>query len=161
MREGGKWGTDWHAATLLQCYFCSRPPRGLFNTYPPSPPPPFPIHTKTNNSGTDGYATIKLPSGEQRLVSLACTATIGALGNAQHKNVKHGKAGATRWRGRKPRVRGMAMNSVDHPHGGGRGKVKGRISQTPWGVPTKGHRTRDKGARTNWAIVTSRHKAKH
>lgn len=113
--------------------------------------------------GDDGYATVRLPSGELRLVPLECTATLGVLGNAQHKNIKHGKAGATRWRGRRPHVRGMAMNSVDHPHGGGRGKVKGRISQSPWGVPTKGYRTRNRGRRphrTDWAIVTSRHKAK-
>ncbi|KAK2079635.1 hypothetical protein QBZ16_002030 [Prototheca wickerhamii] len=107
--------------------------------------------------GDDGYALVRLPSGEQRLVSLRCTATIGTLSNPQHKNIKVGKAGGNRWKGRRPRVRGMAMNSVDHPHGGGRGKKKGRISQTPWGVPTKGYRTR-KNERTDWVIVTSRHK---
>lgn len=76
----------------------------------------------------------------------------------QNKNVKLGKAGATRWSGRRPRVRGVAMNPVDHPHGGGRGKSKGRISQTPWGKPTKGYRTRN-SKRTDWAIRVSRHKA--
>lgn len=87
-----------------------------------------------------------------------CMATIGVLSNPQNKNVKLGKAGATRWSGRRPRVRGVAMNSVDHPHGGGRGKSKGRISQTPWGKPTKGYRTRS-NPRTDWAIRMSRHKA--
>jgi large subunit ribosomal protein L2 len=109
--------------------------------------------------GDDGYAVLRLPSGEQRLVLLRCAATVGALSNPQHKNRKLGKAGATRWLGRRPRVRGVAMNAVDHPHGGGRGKSKGRISQTPWGQPTKGHRTRH-APRTDWAIRLSRHKAK-
>ncbi|KAL4856650.1 50S ribosomal protein L2 [Chlorella vulgaris] len=108
--------------------------------------------------GDDGYAVVKLPSGEQRLVLSRCMATIGVLSNPQNKNVKLGKAGATRWSGRRPRVRGVAMNSVDHPHGGGRGKSKGRISQTPWGKPTKGYRTRS-NPRTDWAIRMSRHKA--
>ncbi|PSC73499.1 50S ribosomal L2 [Micractinium conductrix] len=108
--------------------------------------------------GDDGYSVLKMPSGEQRLVLSRCTATIGVLSNPQHKNIKLGKAGATRWAGRRPRVRGMAMNTVDHPHGGGRGKKKGRISQTPWGKPTKGYRTRS-NKRTDWAIRLSRHKA--
>ena len=110
-------------------------------------------------AGDDGYAVLRLPSGEQRLVLSRCMATIGALSNPLHKNTKHGKAGATRWLGRRPRVRGIAMNPVDHPHGGGRGKSKGRISQTPWGKPTKGYRTRH-NPRTDWAIRLSRHKAK-
>ena len=76
----------------------------------------------------------------------------------QNKNVKLGKAGASRWSGRRPRVRGIAMNPVDHPHGGGRGKSKGRISQTPCGKHTKGYRTRN-SKRTDWAIRGSRHKA--
>lgn len=109
--------------------------------------------------GDDGYSVVKLPSGEQRLVLSHCLATIGVLSNPQHKNTKLGKAGAARWLGRKPRVRGIAMNPVDHPHGGGRGKSKGRISQTPWGKPTKGYRTRN-SPRTDWAIRVSRHKAK-
>lgn len=109
--------------------------------------------------GDDGYSLIRLPSGEQRLVLSKCMATIGALGNELHKNVKYGKAGARRWLGRRPRVRGIAMNPVDHPHGGGRGKSKGRISQTPWGKPTKGYRTR-RSTRMEWAIWLSRHKAK-
>lgn len=110
--------------------------------------------------GEKAYAVIKMPSGEQRRVLAACHATIGVLSNPQHKNRKLGKAGARRWLGRRPVVRGMAMNSVDHPHGGGRGKSKGRISQTPWGVPTKGYRTRKDKNRTNPFIHLSRHKAK-
>lgn len=106
--------------------------------------------------GTDGYATIKLPSGEQKLVLLDCMATVGVLSNPQHKNRKLGKAGASRWLGRRPVVRGVAMNAVDHPHGGGRGKSKGRISQTPWGKPTKGYRTRN-NKRTDWTIVKRRY----
>lgn len=109
--------------------------------------------------GDDGYAVVRLPSGEQRLVLLKCMATVGVLSNPQHKNRKHGKAGAKRWLGRRPTVRGVAMNCVDHPHGGGRGKSKGRISQTPWGKPTKGYRTRH-NPRTDWSIRLSRHKAK-
>ena len=109
-------------------------------------------------AGDDGYSVLRMPSGEQRLVLSRCMATIGVLSNPQHKNVKLGKAGATRWAGRRPRVRGVAMNTVDHPHGGGRGKSKGRISQTPWGKPTKGYRTRH-SPRTDWAIRISRHKA--
>lgn len=109
--------------------------------------------------GDDGYSVVKLPSGEQRLVLSRCMATIGVLSNSQNKNIKLGKAGATRWSGRRPRVRGVAMNCVDHPHGGGRGKKKGRISQTPWGKPTKGYRTRN-NPRTDWAIRVSRHKAR-
>ncbi|KAL3146915.1 54S ribosomal protein L2 mitochondrial [Trebouxia sp. C0009 RCD-2024] len=104
------------------------------------------------------YAVVRLPSGEQRSVLSHCTATVGAVSNPQHKNTKLGKAGASRWLGRRPVVRGMAMNPVDHPHGGGRGKRKGRISQTPWGVPTKGFRTR-KTTRTDQYIRLSRHKA--
>lgn len=109
--------------------------------------------------GDDGYAVVRLPSGEQKLVLQRCMATVGVLSNPQHKNRKLGKAGARRWLGRRPRVRGIAMNPVDHPHGGGRGKSKGRISQTPWGVPTKGYKTR-KNSRTDWTIWLSRDKAK-
>jgi large subunit ribosomal protein L2 len=91
------------------------------------------------------YAQIKLPSGEVRMVSLDCKATIGQVGNLEHENVRIGKAGRTRWRGRRPHVRGVAMNPVDHPHGGGEGKSSGgRHPVTPWGVPTKGFKTRVK-----------------
>jgi len=110
--------------------------------------------------GEQAYAVIKLPSGEQRSVLARCTATIGVLSNPQHKNRKLGKAGAARWSGRRPVVRGVAMNSVDHPHGGGRGKSKGRISQTPWGVPTKGYKTRKPRNITDHFIKLSRHKLK-
>jgi large subunit ribosomal protein L2 len=91
------------------------------------------------------YAQVKLPSGEVRMVSLDCKATIGQVGNLEHENVRIGKAGRTRWRGRRPHVRGVAMNPVDHPHGGGEGKSSGgRHPVTPWGVPTKGFKTRVK-----------------
>lgn len=111
-------------------------------------------------AGDKAYAVIKMPSGEQRRVLARCHATIGVLSNPQHKNRKLGKAGARRWLGRRPVTRGVAMNAVDHPHGGGRGKRKGRISQTPWGVPTKGYKTRKSKNRTDAFIHLSRHKIK-
>jgi large subunit ribosomal protein L2 len=89
------------------------------------------------------YGLLKLPSGELRRVLLACKATIGLVGNIDHENISLGKAGRTRWLGRRSKVRGVAMNPVDHPHGGGEGKSSGgRHPVTPWGVPTKGYRTR-------------------
>ncbi len=89
------------------------------------------------------YAHIKLPSGEVRMVHLECYATIGQVSNLDHENVSIGKAGRSRWLGRNPRVRGVAMNPVDHPLGGGEGKTSGgRHPVTPWGVPTKGYKTR-------------------
>ncbi len=92
-----------------------------------------------------GYAQIKLPSGEVRLISLNCKATIGQLGNIGHMGISLGKAGRNIWKGRRPHVRGVAMNPIDHPHGGGEGKSSGgRHPVTPWGVPTKGYKTRDK-----------------
>lgn len=91
-----------------------------------------------------GYALLKLPSGELRQVNIECRATIGQVGNLDHENVSVGKAGRTRWRGRRPRVRGIAMNPVDHPHGGGEGRSKGNHPQTPWGIPTRGYKTRGK-----------------
>ena len=91
------------------------------------------------------YAQIKLPSGEVRMVMLECRATIGQVGNLDHENISIGKAGRNRWRGKRPHVRGVAMNPVDHPHGGGEGKSSGgRHPVTPWGVPTKGYKTRVK-----------------
>jgi large subunit ribosomal protein L2 len=94
-----------------------------------------------------GYAQIKLPSGEVRMVSLRCRATVGQVGNLEHENIRIGKAGRMRWLGRRPHVRGVAMNPVDHPHGGGEGKSSGgRHPVTPWGVPTKGFKTRVKKA---------------
>jgi len=94
----------------------------------------------------DRYALVKLPSSEVRMVLLNCQATIGQLGNAQHENLSLGKAGRTRWQGRRPKVRGVAMNPVDHPMGGGEGRSSGgRHPCSPWGMPTKGYKTRKKG----------------
>jgi len=91
------------------------------------------------------YAQLRLPSGEVRMVLLDCKATIGQVGNVDHENVSLGKAGRKRWLGRRPSVRGVAMNPIDHPHGGGEGKSSGgRHPVSPWGVPTKGYRTRGK-----------------
>jgi large subunit ribosomal protein L2 len=93
------------------------------------------------------FAQIKLPSGEVRMVPLDCRATIGQIGNLGHESIRLGKAGRSRWKGRRPHVRGVAMNPVDHPHGGGEGKSSGgRHPVTPWGVPTKGFKTRVKKA---------------
>jgi large subunit ribosomal protein L2 len=106
----------------------------------------------------DRYALVKLPSGEVRMVLLRCKATIGQLGNVTHENVSLGKAGRNRWKGRRPKVRGVAMNPVDHPMGGGEGRSSGgRHPCTPWGVPTKGYRTR-KNKRTDRYIVKRRTK---
>src|SRR5260221_239439 len=87
-------------------------------------------------------ALVKMPSGEVRKFSIDCMATVGQVGNLDHENETFGKAGRTRWRGIKPTVRGVAMNPVDHPHGGGEGKVKGNHPQTPWAFPTLGKKTR-------------------
>ncbi|MGH8507926.1 MAG: 50S ribosomal protein L2 [Gammaproteobacteria bacterium] len=104
------------------------------------------------------HATLRLRSGEVRKVPLDCRATIGEVGNNEHALRSLGKAGATRWRGIRPTVRGVAMNPVDHPHGGGEGKSSGgRHPVTPWGQPTKGHKTR-KNKRTTGMIVRRRHK---
>ncbi|MEO0348107.1 MAG: 50S ribosomal protein L2 [Pseudomonadota bacterium] len=104
-----------------------------------------------------GYAQLKLRSGELRIVRLECRATIGVVGNADHQNVNYGKAGRKRWLGRRPVVRGVAMNPVDHPHGGGEGKTSGgRHPVTPWGKPTKGKRTRS-NKRTNRLIIKRRY----
>ncbi len=106
----------------------------------------------------DRYALIKLPSSEVRMVLLNCMATVGQLGNVIHENVDLGKAGRKRWLGRRPKVRGVAMNPVDHPMGGGEGRSSGgRHPCTPWGVPTKGYRTR-KNKRTDKFIVKRRSK---
>lgn len=89
------------------------------------------------------YSQIKLPSGEVRLILQDCYATIGQVGNVDHENVNVGKAGRSRWLGKRPKVRGVAMNPVDHPHGGGEGRTSGgRHPVTPWGIPTKGYKTR-------------------
>lgn len=89
-----------------------------------------------------GYVLLRLPSGELRKVWGKCRATIGQVGNQEHENIVIGKAGRSRWMGVRPTTRGVAMNPVDHPHGGGEGRAKGRHPVTPWGVPTKGYRTR-------------------
>ena len=90
------------------------------------------------------YAQVRLPSGEVRMVSIDCMATIGQVGNVDHENITIGKAGRKRWMGIRPTVRGVAMNPVDHPHGGGEGKTSGgRHPVTPWGQPTRGYKTRN------------------
>jgi large subunit ribosomal protein L2 len=102
------------------------------------------------------YATLRLRSGEMRKVLADCRATLGEVGNGEHSLKSLGKAGAKRWRGVRPTVRGVAMNPVDHPHGGGEGRTSGgRHPVSPWGVPTKGHKTR-KNKRTNKLIVRRR-----
>jgi large subunit ribosomal protein L2 len=102
------------------------------------------------------YALIKLPSGEVRMVLLNCCATIGQLGNVVHENISLGKAGRNRWLGKRPKVRGVAMNPVDHPMGGGEGRSSGgRHPCSPWGVPSKGYKTR-KNKRTSLYIVKKR-----
>jgi large subunit ribosomal protein L2 len=104
------------------------------------------------------YATLRMPSGEHRLVHVKCMATVGQVGNPDHENQSIGKAGRSRWLGRRPSVRGVAMNPIDHPMGGGEGKSSGgRHPCTPWGVPTKGHKTRT-NVRTNKYVVKRRGK---
>src|SRR5437899_7357465 len=106
-------------------------------------------------------ATLRLPSGETRLVRASCRATVGTLGNAEHQNVKVGKAGRKRHMGVRPQTRGTAMNPVDHPHGGGEGSTTaGRHPVTPWGVPTLGYRTRKQNKRSDALIVRGRRRGK-
>jgi large subunit ribosomal protein L2 len=103
------------------------------------------------------YAHVRLPSGEVRLILVQCMATVGQVGNVEHENLSLGKAGRTRWLGRRPSVRGVAMNPVDHPMGGGEGRSSGgRHPCSPWGMPTKGYRTR-KNKSTDRFIVKKRH----
>ena len=103
------------------------------------------------------FATLRLPSGERRLVPLSCYATIGQVGNLEHENVVIGKAGRSRWLGKRPKVRGVAMNPVDHPHGGGEGRASGgRHPVTPWGQPTKGYKTRKKKNKSDQMIIQRR-----
>ncbi|MCD6206232.1 MAG: 50S ribosomal protein L2 [Candidatus Marinimicrobia bacterium] len=105
------------------------------------------------------YVTLKMPSGEMRLVLAECYATVGEVGNKTHENISLGKAGRSRWLGRRPKVRGVAMNPIDHPMGGGEGKSSGgRHPSTPWGKPTKGYRTRKKNNPTDKYIVKRRTK---
>jgi large subunit ribosomal protein L2 len=107
-----------------------------------------------------GYAQLRLNSGELRMVRAECMATIGAVSNPDQQNVKIGKAGRSRWLGKRPSVRGVAMNPIDHPHGGGEGKTSGgRHPVTPWGKPTKGKRTRN-NKRTDALIMRRRHRQK-
>src|SRR5205809_58873 len=98
------------------------------------------------------YALVKLPSGELRRVRLACRATVGQVGNLEHENISFGKAGRIRWLGRRSKVRGMAMNPVDHPHGGGEGRSKGNHPQSPWGQPAKGYKTRHNKRTERWIV---------
>jgi large subunit ribosomal protein L2 len=109
----------------------------------------------------NGYATLRLPSGEMRLVRDECRATVGTIGNADHQNITVGKAGRKRHMGVRPQTRGTAMNPVDHPHGGGEGATPlGNHPQTPWGVPTIGYRTRKKGKQSDRYIVRGRRRGK-
>ena len=104
-----------------------------------------------------GMITLKLPSGEMRMVSEQCIATIGMVGNKSHESIVIGKAGRNRWLGRRPKVRGVVMNPVDHPHGGGEGRTSGgRHPVSPWGMPTKGYRTRKKNNASDKYIVKRR-----
>ncbi|MCL2655326.1 MAG: 50S ribosomal protein L2 [Coriobacteriia bacterium] len=111
--------------------------------------------------GKEGkYAILRMPSSEMRRVLIACRATVGEVGNSDHSNITIGKAGRKRHMGVRPTVRGTVMNPVDHPHGGGEGRNKsaGRHPVTPWGVPTKGHRTRKKNKASNRLIIRRRKK---
>ena len=105
----------------------------------------------------EGRAQLRLPSGETREVLVQCMATLGQVGNVEHANVVIGKAGRSRWLGRRPKVRGVVMNPVDHPHGGGEGKSSGgRHPVTPWGKPTKGYKTRKRKNQSNQWIIRRR-----
>jgi large subunit ribosomal protein L2 len=105
----------------------------------------------------EGFSSIKLPSGEVRLINSNCYAVVGEVGNKSHEQIVSGKAGRTRWLGRRPKVRGVAMNPVDHPMGGGEGKSSGgRHPCTPWGKPTKGYKTRKKNKKSNALIIKRR-----
>lgn len=115
--------------------------------------------TSVQLMGKEGiYAILRMPSSEVRRVLIDCRATVGEVGNSEHANLKVGKAGRNRWKGIRPSVRGTAMNPVDHPHGGGEGRNKsaGRHPVTPWGVPTKGYRTRTPNKKSDRLIVRRR-----
>ncbi len=103
-----------------------------------------------------GYVTLKMPSGEFRMINEKCRATFGELSNAEHNLRNEGKAGRKRWKGIRPTVRGTAMNPVDHPHGGGEGRHNGYIPQTPWAMQTKGFRTRKKSKTRKWIVKDRR-----
>ena len=103
------------------------------------------------------YASLKMPSGEIRKILMTCLATIGQVGNVDHENISVGKAGRSRWKGKRPHVRGVVMNPVDHPHGGGEGKTSGgRHPVSPWGMPTKGYKTR--GTKPSDKFIVQRRK---
>jgi len=105
----------------------------------------------------EGLVTLELPSNEMRMVFEDCLATIGTVGNKSHENIVYGKAGRKRWLGKRPKVRGVVMNPVDHPHGGGEGRTSGgRHPVSPWGMPTKGYKTRNKKKSSNKFIVKRR-----
>jgi large subunit ribosomal protein L2 len=105
------------------------------------------------------YVTLKLPSGEMRMILDRCYATVGEIGNKDHANISLGKAGRKRWLGQRPKVRGVAMNPIDHPMGGGEGKTSGGgHPRTPWGKPTKGYKTRKKNKGSDKYIVARRKK---
>jgi large subunit ribosomal protein L2 len=104
------------------------------------------------------YTTLRMPSGEMRMVLSSCMATIGQVGNADHSNLSLGKAGRARWTGVRPQTRGTAMNPVDHPHGGGEGRNKGRHPVSPWGWPTKGAKTR--GKKSSDRLIVARRRKK-
>ena len=105
----------------------------------------------------DGFTTLKLPSGEVRQVRQHCFATVGEVGNKSHEQIVSGKAGRSRWLGKRPTVRGVVMNPIDHPHGGGEGKSSGgRHPVSPWGTPTKGYKTRKKNKKSNEYILKRR-----
>lgn len=112
--------------------------------------------------GKDGaLVQLRLGSGEQRAVHESCMATVGAVSNPDHSNTQDGKAGRSRWKGKRPHVRGVAMNPIDHPHGGGEGKTSGgRHPVTPWGISTKGKKTRTPKKPSNKMIIRTRHQAK-
>lgn len=101
---------------------------------------------------SEGYATVKMPSGEVRMINENCRANLGVVSNGEHMHRMEGKAGRTRWLGFRPTVRGTAMNPVDHPHGGGEGKHKGHNPLTPWAMYTKGYRTRSKHKTNKWIV---------
>jgi len=105
--------------------------------------------------GRDGnYVQVRLKSGEMRRILASCMATVGQVGNLDHENISIGKAGRTRWLGRRPHVRGVVMNPVDHPHGGGEGKTSGgRHPVTPWGQPTRGFKTRNNKRTDKWIVT--------
>ena len=113
------------------------------------------------NARDGKYAIVKLPSGETRMILLTCTATIGVVSNSEHSLTRSGKAGRVRWLGRRPRVRGVVMNPVDHPMGGGEGKSSGGHPRSRTGLPAKGYKTRSKTKASNRYIISKRRKIRY